>query len=123
MDTQTNNNGSTNNTNKTGFFNLAYRTRLVIRKGEATIVNLSVLFSVISLLCAPWLVVIGVIVALALGYKFAIERNAAAFDKDFEHVVKDAAENVKHAVENVTGNQNHDDDQNHSDDANTGAQM
>lgn len=105
MDTQTNNTGSTNNTNKTGFFNLAYRTRLVIRKGEATIVNLSVLFSVISLLCAPWLVVIGAIVALVLGYRFNIERNAPAFDKDFENLVKDAADNVKQAVENVTSNE------------------
>ena len=106
-------NNTTNNTNKTGFFALLYRTRIVITKGESTILNLSVLFSVISLLCAPWLVIIGAIVALALGYKFSIDRNASAFDKDFEHVVKDAAENVKHVVENVTGNQNHTDDQNH----------
>ena len=106
-------NNTTNNTNKTGFFALLYRTRIVITKGESTILNLSVLFSVISLLCAPGLVIIGAIVALALGYKFSIDRNASAFDKDFEHVVKDAAENVKHVVENVTGNQNHTDDQHH----------
>lgn len=105
MDTQTNNTNTTNNVNKPGFFNLAYRTRLVIRKGEATIVNLSMLFSVISLLCAPWLVIIGAIVALLLGYRYSIERNAPAFDKDFEHLVKDAADNVKHAVENVTANE------------------
>ena len=101
-----------NNTNQTnnkgGFFSMMYRTRIVITKGENTILNLSVLFSIISLLCAPWLVVVGAIVALALGYKFAIDRNAAAFDKDFEHVVKDAAENVKQVVENVTGSHPHD---------------
>ena len=124
MDTQTNNtntnntNTNNNNTSKPGFFNLAYRTRLVIRKGEATIVNLSMIFSVISLLCAPWLVIIGAIVALLLGYRFSIDRNATAFDKDFENVVKDAANNVKSAVENVTGT--HHDGDNGSD---TGAQM
>lgn len=111
-------NNTANNNGKTGFFSLLYRTRLVITKGDTTILNLSVLFSVISLLCAPWLVVIGAIVALVLGYRFAIERNAAAFDKDFEHVVKDAANNVKSAVENVTGT--HHDGDNGSD---TGAQM
>ena len=58
-------NNTANNNGKTGFFSLLYRTRLVITKGDTTILNLSVLFSVISLLCAPWLVVIGAIVALA----------------------------------------------------------
>lgn len=94
-----------NNThrNHTGFFSMLYRTRILITKGESTILNLSVLFSVILLLCAPWLVVVGAIVALMLGYRFAIERNAAAFDKDFSNVVHDAANNVRQAVENVTG--------------------
>ena len=94
---------NTNNTQKTGFFSLLYRTRIVITKDNTTILNLSILFGIIALLTAPWLVVIGAIVALVLGYKFAIDRNATAFDKDFEHVVKDAAENVKQVVENVTG--------------------
>ena len=97
------------NTNKNGFFGILYRTRILITKGDTSIINLSVLFSVISLLCAPWLVVGGAIAAVLLGYKFAIERNAAAFDKDFENVVKDAANNVKHAVENVTNSHNDND--------------
>ena len=102
---ENNNTGNTNNQGKTGFFSMLYRTRLMVTKGETTIVNLSLLFSVIALLCAPWLVIIGAIVALVLGYRFGIERNAPAFDKDFEHLVKDAADNVKHAVENVTANE------------------
>jgi uncharacterized membrane protein len=111
---------NTSNTNgKTGFFSILYRTRLVVMKGDTTILNLSLLFGIISLLCAPWLVVIGAIIALVLGYRFSIDRNAAAFDKDFEHVVKDAAQNVKSAVENVTG-ANHDGG---SDDSSNGAQM
>lgn len=91
-----------NNQEKTGIFNLLYRTRIQILKGDSIIINLSVLFSVIALLCAPWLVIIGAIVALVLGYRFSVERNAAGFSKDFEHVVKDAADNVKNVVDNVT---------------------
>ena len=99
------NNQNTNNTSKNSFFSILYRTRLMILKGDTTIVNLSLLFSIIALLCAPWLVIVGAIVALVLGYRFSFERNAPAFDKDFEHLVKDAADNVKHAVENVTANE------------------
>ena len=106
-----------NTANKTGFFSLLYRTRIVITKGETTIVNLSLLFSIISLLCAPWLVVIGAVIALVLGYKFAIDRNASGFATDFEHVVKDATDNVKQVVDKVTGA----DDQNHGQD--NGSQM
>ena len=92
-----------NTANKNGFFSMLYRTRIQVTKGETTILNLSVLFSIISLLCAPWLVVIGAIVALVLGYRFAISRNAEGFSGDLEHVVRDAADTVKRAVENVTG--------------------
>lgn len=91
-----------NATNKGGFFNFMYRTRIMVTKNNVTIINLSLLFSIISLLCAPWLVVGGVIVALVLGYKFAIDRNAPGFEQDFETMVKDAADNVKQAVTNVT---------------------
>ena len=91
-----------NNQEKTGVFSLLYRTRIQITKGESIIVNLSVLFCIIALLCAPWLVIIGAIVALILGYRFSVQRNAPGFAKDFEHVVKDAADNVKTVVDNVT---------------------
>jgi len=97
------NNTNTQNTGKSGFFSILYRTRLMLRKGDVTIMNLSILFAVIALLCAPWLVIGGAIVALLLGYRFSIDRNAVGFDKDFEHVVKDAANNVKQVVEDVTG--------------------
>lgn len=91
-----------NNQEKTGVFNLLYRTRIQITKGESIIVNLSVLFCIIALLSAPWLVIIGAIVALILGYRFSVERNAPGFAKDFEHVVKDAANNVKNVVDTVS---------------------
>jgi hypothetical protein len=106
-----------NKSGKTGLFTFLYRTRILITKGDATVVNLSILFSIIALLCSPWLVVIGAIVALVLGYRFSLEKNAVGFAKDFEHVVKDAADNVKNVVENATkkadrqdGNDSHGDD-------------
>ena len=96
-------NNTSSSNGKHGFFSLLYRTRVVIMKGDTTILNVSILFGIISLLCAPWLVVIGALVALLLGYRFSIDRDAAAFDRDFEHVVKDAASNVKNVVDKVTG--------------------
>ncbi|HPS80303.1 MAG TPA: hypothetical protein PLP25_00405, partial [Candidatus Limiplasma sp.] len=59
---ENNTNANTQNNGKPGFFSLLYRTRLMLRKGDVTILNLSVLFSIISLLCAPWLVIVGAIV-------------------------------------------------------------
>ena len=106
-----------NNQKKTGIFSLLYRTRLLVTKGNSQIINLSILFSIISLLCAPWLVVIGAIVALVLGYRFSLEKNAAGFARDFERVVKDAAENVKNVVENATKKaEKHNEDEPHDND-------
>jgi hypothetical protein len=106
-----------NKSGKSGLFSFLYRTRILITKGDATIVNLSILFSIIALLFSPWLVVIGVVVALILGYRFSMEKNAAGFTKDFEHIVKDAADNVKNVVENVTKKaENHDDNEPHDND-------
>ena len=43
---------------------------------------------------------LGGIIALALGYRFSVERNAPEFSGDWNEVVRDAAENVKNAVDN-----------------------
>ena len=86
-----------------GFFTTLYRTRFKVAKGDATVLNLSVLFSVISLLSAPWLVVIGLIVALVLGYRFSIDRNGLGFQESFDGVVKNAASNIKQTVDDLTG--------------------
>lgn len=51
---------------------------------------------------APWLVVGSVIVALALGYKFTFEHNAAGFCNDFDTMIKVTAYNVRSVVDNVT---------------------
>jgi hypothetical protein len=113
-----NNTNTTNSAEKTGLFSLLYRTRIVITKGETTIVNLSILYCIIALLCAPWVIIIGGIVALVLGYHFAINRNAAGFAKDVEHAFKDAADNVRKAVDNVKSE--HCCDHDHKDDNTNG---
>lgn len=83
------------------WFSFLYRTRVKVSKGDIPILNLSLLFSILTVLSAPWLAVAGFIVALALGYRFGIERNAAGFTSDFQEVVRDAAGNVKAAVDSV----------------------
>jgi hypothetical protein len=108
---------NSNNNGKVNAFGFLYRTRIVIKKGESVIVNLSVLFCIIALLFAPWLVAIGALVALLLGYRFSIDRNAAGFTSDFGRIFKDATDNVKNVVENVKNAQDTPDDREHNDQA------
>ena len=84
-------------------FSFLYRTRVKVDKEQTPILNLSLIFSILAVCSAPWLAVIGLIVALALGYRFSIERNAPAFCGSFQEVVKDAAANVKATVDSVVG--------------------
>ena len=58
-------------------FSVLYRTRVKVQKDDTPILNLSLIFSIIAVCSAPWLAVIGLVVALVLGYRFSIERNAA----------------------------------------------
>ena len=90
------------NERKNSIFSFLYCNRVKVTKGSTPILNLSLIFSLLGLLSAPWLVVIGVVVALMLGYKFGFERNAAGFSGDFDTVVKGAANNVRSVVANVT---------------------
>lgn len=85
------------------WFSTLYRTRVKVLKGDVTIVNLSILFTVLAVLSAPWLALIGFAAALALGYRFSMERNAKDFSGDFQEVVRGAAGNVKSAVDSVVG--------------------
>ena len=82
-------------------FSSLYRTRVKVQKQDTPILNLSLLFSLLAVGSAPWVGIAGLAAALALGYRFSIERNAPEFTGDFEEVVRDAARNVKDAVGNV----------------------
>ena len=85
-----------------GFFSILYRTRFRASKDGQTVVNLSMLFSIIALLSAPWLVILGLLAALVMGYRFSIDKNGLGFEQSFDDVVKNAAIHVKETVESVT---------------------
>ena len=80
---------------QTRWFSFLYRTRVMVHQGDIPIVALLVAVS------APWVAVAGLAVALALGYRIHVERNAPGFSGDFQQVVHDAAEHVKAAVDKV----------------------
>ena len=88
--------------NKNSIFTFLYCNRVKVTKASTPIINLSLVFCILAVLTAPWLVVIGVVAALVLGYKFGYQRNAADFSGDFDAVVKNAAGNVRAVVDNVT---------------------
>lgn len=88
--------------NSSNWFSVLYRTRIRVDKEEISIVNLSLLFCLLAVLSAPWLVVGGAIAALVLGYRFSIQKNAPGFSGDFDEVVRDAARNVQSAVDSAT---------------------
>lgn len=108
MDNQnTQNNENTQSTQSTqshrgsNVFSFLYRTRIKVDKGSTPILNLSLIFSILVVCSAPWLAVIGLVVALVLGYRFSIERNSSDFNGDFDEIVKNAATNVKSTVDTV----------------------
>lgn len=88
--------------NSSNWFSVLYRTRIRVDKEDISIVNLSLLFCLLAVLSAPWLVVGGAIAALVLGYRFSIQKNAPGFSGDFDEVVRDAARNVQSAVDSAT---------------------
>lgn len=82
-----------------GIFNFLYRLRLKVKKGDVTIINLSALFMLVVLLFAPHICVIGLIMALVLGYRISAERDSKDFSADsFDSMVRGAKENVQHTV-------------------------
>lgn len=90
------------NPNRNRWFSVLYRTRIKVNKGDIPILNLSLIFSLLAVGSAPWLAVTGVLIALALGYQFHVERDAPEFSGDFDAVMNDAASNVKSVVDKVT---------------------
>lgn len=80
-----------------------FRARVKIRREETVILNISSLFAVLSLLISPHLVILGAILALVLGYKVSFDKHDHDFDgENLERTVRNAAENVKHSVNDLT---------------------
>ncbi len=86
-------------------FSFLYRTRVKVTKDETPILNFSLVFTIVAVVCAPWLAVIGLVVALALGYHIGVQRDASEFCGDFQQVVRDARATVKDAVDSLGGKQ------------------
>lgn len=86
------------------WFSVLYGTRIKVFKGEVPILNLSLLFMLLAVGSAPWVAVAGLIAALALGYRFCVERNSPDFCGDFDTVMQEAAHNVRSAVDGMTEN-------------------
>lgn len=76
-----------------------YRARLKVHRQDTAILNISSLFAVVALLISPHLVILGVILAIILGYKFTLDKHDHAFDgENLERTVRHAAENAKNSV-------------------------
>jgi len=84
------------------FIQKLYRSRLKIHKDETPIINVSVLFAAASLIFAPHMTILGVIISMILGYKFSFTKMDEAFSTDnLEKMVKSAAQNAKSSVSSV----------------------
>ena len=82
------------------WFAYLYHNRIKVHKGETVIVNLSFFFALLVLMSAPWLAVAALILSLALGYRFGIEKNAPHFSETLDEVMRDAAKKVQTTWEN-----------------------
>lgn len=86
------------------FFAVMYRTRFIVTKGDTTIINLSALFMLFVLLAAVWVLIIGGICCLALGYRFSVQRDSKDFSTDnFEDIMRNAGNNIKNTVSSFAG--------------------
>lgn len=83
-----------------GLLNTLFRLRLVVKRGEHTIANLSVLFLALAVLLSVHMVVISIALALVLGYRITFERNSRAFaDATVDDLFKNAKTNVQSSVQ------------------------
>ena len=83
----------------TSLLDKLFRARFKVYRKETLILNISVLFALLSMLISGHLVIIGLIVCLALGYKITFDKHDHAFDgENLERTVRSAAENVRASV-------------------------
>jgi len=91
------------NSDVSKFFSKLYRFRLKVKKDDTIIVNLSLLFSIVALLVSPHLVLIGLVLALILGYRISFDKKDPAFTTaNLERMVRNAGENVRESVSDFT---------------------
>lgn len=81
-------------------FQTLFCLRVKVKKDDITIINLSILFLILVLLFSPWIIVIGFVFALVLGYRIRLDRKSREFaDISLEDTLRHAGENIKHTVD------------------------
>lgn len=82
-----------------GFLTRLYQFRLKVRKGPVLVLNVSLLFTLLTLLISPHLVIIGAILMLILGYHVSFDKRDPDFaSENLERMVRNAGENVRETV-------------------------
>ena len=82
-----------------GLFSFLYRMRLKVTKDDITILNVSSLFIIFTACTAFWVLIIGLVVAMVLGYRISVERNSKDFQgENVEDIVRNASSNVKNSA-------------------------
>ncbi|MCL1855161.1 MAG: hypothetical protein FWF86_05455 [Clostridia bacterium] len=84
---------------KGGLLNYLYRMRLKVTKGDLTIINVSSLFVIFTAISAFWVLAIGAVVAMVLGYRISMERNSPDFQEEsLENLIRNASSNMKNSA-------------------------
>lgn len=79
-----------------GWLRSGYEHRVVVRKRDMVIINLSILFIIICLLLAPHVVIPAALILLILGYKVNFRRERGA-GQEFDNFAYTAKENIRNA--------------------------
>ena len=81
-----------------GLLHKCYRARVKVHRKDTVILNISSIFAGLSVLISPYLVIVGAILAMVLGYRISLETDHAFDGENLERTVRNAAENVKASV-------------------------
>ncbi|MDL2273939.1 DUF4342 domain-containing protein [Oscillospiraceae bacterium OttesenSCG-928-G22] len=81
-------------------FKKGFNYRFIVKRETETILNISILFSLFSLVLAPHVFIVGLIVALLLGYKISFK--SRSFDMDLGTAARTAKETVQKAVKSFS---------------------
>ncbi len=85
-------------------FNVLYHFRVLVRNNGVVVANLSSLALLITLLVAPHILIIGLLLSLFLGYRISIDRKGEAFSADnFDSIVRNAKTNMQNTFHSFSG--------------------
>lgn len=94
------------NSEQTGLkklFNTLFRIRFMVKNRDMVVANLSCLFMIVTVMVAPHIAVVGLIVSLILNYRISIDRNNPAFASDtFDSMVETARHNVQNTMQSFS---------------------